>query len=603
MATVKFPFDHFSVGEVGEFGAQLARAGYEIPLSEDLSPLAMPFKVNGRRIENSMAVQPLEGLDGCENGAPSELTLARYEKLAAQGAGILWVEATAVCREGRDSVRQLWLHQESLPGFRTLVQTIDSAAAKAGHKPPYKIIQLTHSGRCSVDKEGQPAPAAAFANPYLDPVMGTPQIVSDDYLDQLQGQVCETAALAAQAGFDAVELKLCHRYLFEELLCAYTRPGRYGGSQENRFRFALGAVDQIRRKLGSRMDVTVRLNAYDGIPWPYGWGMQPHPDGAPKNVMPMNHQIPAYGGSSWRGNTDYRQIDGREASNWSGNPSPLQVSDAEKSSWQGNPQFSGDTEGQHKNWRGNASFEPGALTEKSNWSGNPSPLQISNEERSSWQGNAAFVPGCDTERTSWQGNPGFVPEACRSCAAAPAGCANCEVLQTCGIPPMPGPMQINLTEVKELMVQLYRRGVRIVNLTTTSPRFAPTGNGYMDNFRDDAEVDPFAGTAALLRATKEIRSQCPADLNIVGTGLSWFGPFSANAGAGGISKGWFDIAGFGRSVMTDNEFIPSILRGKQPDRARACIGCDGCFKMFFAGLPTGCPMHHAAYGDVFRQMP
>ena len=449
MAKIQFPF-HINNFTPEEFRQKAGQAGYSIPVSCDLQVLRRPFAVNGRKIENSMAVQPLEGLDACEDGSPSPLTLARYEKLAAQGAGIFWVEATAICPEGRDSLRQLWINETSLPGFRRLVQTIDDSARAAGHRAPYKILQLTHSGRCSVDDSGGPAPVAAFANPFLDPVMGTPQIATDSYLDELQERFGEAAAMALAAGFDAVELKLCHQYLFKELLCAYTRSGRYGGSQENRFRFALGAIDQVRRRLGTRLDIVIRLNTYDGIPWPYGWGMK----GASEKI--------------------------------------------------------------------------------------PAPAKA-------------------------------------------------------------GPMEIDLTEVKELIRQLYRKGIRIFNLTTTSPRFAPKGNGYLDNFDETAATDPFAGVAALLKATKEIREQIPSDVHIIGTGLSWFGPFSAQVGAGGIREGYFDVAGFGRSVMADKDFISSILRDEAPDPDVCCIGCDSCFQLFFADLPTGCAVRRKAYRDLFRQ--
>ena len=762
MATIKFPFDHVNIATAEEFRAKAGQAGYDLPVSDNLRALREPLMADGHRIGNSMAVQPLEGLDATEDGAPSSLTLARYEKLAAQGAGILWVEATAIVPEGRDSLRQLWLHAGSAAGFRDLVRTIDTAAVAAGHQPPYKVLQLTHSGRCSVNASGAPAPQAAFASPYLDPVMGTPQIVTDEYLDQLQDRLGEAAALAADAGFDAVELKLCHQYLFKELLCAYTRSGKYGGSQENRFRFALNAVDQIHRRVGNRIDVVVRLNAYDGIPWPYGWGMA-QPNGKPTVAESIHRASPLddiptnWAGnpqfvpaacqnctaapaacascsvaSNWHGNPHYAQITAGAPSNWPGNPAPLNISDEEKSSWQGNPQYQQITAGTPSNWQGNPDytwirgaagstwfgnparqdingtavsnwsgnpqFMPAACQNctaapaacascsvASNWQGNPAPLNISEGEKSSWQGNPArqdisgtaasnwpgnqqvvpaacvgcqsyptacsgctvasnwqgnqeFVPtvcaGCTSPHTNcavcaiasnWQGNPQFMPAACQNCTAAPAACASCAVAsnwqgnpqfmpaacQNCtAVPSMPaasaptslvpGPMQIDLTEVKELMQQLYRKGVRIFNLSTNSPRFAPAGNGYLNNFSDTAEVDPYAGVASLLAATKEIRSTMPPDLKIVGTGLSWFGPFGANVAAGGIEQGWFDIAGFGRSVMADNDFIPAILQGRQPGQTSLCIGCDRCFQLFFAGLPTGCAVCHKAYRDLYE---
>lgn len=605
MAKVRFPFDHFQIDTPEAFRAKAGQAGYKIPVSSDLSSLRKSFSVDGHRFENAMAVQPLEGLDGSANGAPTSLTHARYEKLAAQGAGLLWVEATAICPEGRDSLQQLWINRESLPGFQQLVQTIDQAAVQAGYRPPYKILQLTHSGRCSVDASGMPKPQAAFASPYLDPAMGTPEIVTDEYLDQLQEQFGEAVVLAAEAGFDAVELKLCHQYLFKELLCAYTRPGRYGGSQENRFRFAHGAIDQVRRRLGTRIDIVVRLNAYDGIPWPYGWGMA-KPEGWKVQGGPDGVKCP-YSNANAASSIDDIQT------NWPGNPAPVVISEAEKSSWRGNPERTQLVSEGESNWHGNPDNTRIRGVVASNWSGNPQRVRLTEEERSNWSGNPDHNRIRRTVASNWTGNPRFsqgqgcpLAQVCAqaaSCAQAQAGsqasAGACQLPGGAGSLPT-GPMQIDLTEVKELMRQLYRKGIRIFNLSTTSPRFAPAGNGYMDNFSETAEVDPFAGVSALLAATKEIRGEMPSDLKIVGTGLSWFGPFSASVGAGGIEHGWFDIAGFGRSVMADNHFIPSILQGNEPGRTSFCMGCDHCFELFFADLPTGCAMRRPAYRDLYQ---
>lgn len=261
MAKTNCRINAFQIDTAEAFRKALCEQGMELPVSEDLSLLGRAFAVNGRKFENSTAIQPLEGIDAQADGSPSELTLARYEKMAQEGAAILWVEATAFCEDGRDSLRQPWIHRGSLPGFRKLVQTIDAAAVGAGYKPPYKIIQLTHSGRCSVDKAGKPRPLTAFANPYLDAAMGKAEVVSDAYIDQMKEELAQATALACDAGFDAIDLKLCHQYLMKEFLCAYTRPGKYGGCQENRFRFPLEAIDRIRRLVGTRIDITVRLNA------------------------------------------------------------------------------------------------------------------------------------------------------------------------------------------------------------------------------------------------------------------------------------------------------------------------------------------------------
>src|SRR5207302_788961 len=58
-------------------------------------------------------------------------------------------------------------------------------------------------------------------------------LVTDDELKRLPEQYAATAKLAAEVGFDFVDVKQCHRYLLNELLGARNRPGPYGGSYEN----------------------------------------------------------------------------------------------------------------------------------------------------------------------------------------------------------------------------------------------------------------------------------------------------------------------------------------------------------------------------------
>ena len=68
---------------------------------EDVSILSEPVKVGELVIPNSLAVHPMEGCDGDFQGRPGKLTLRRYERFAAGGAGLIWAEATAVIPEGR----------------------------------------------------------------------------------------------------------------------------------------------------------------------------------------------------------------------------------------------------------------------------------------------------------------------------------------------------------------------------------------------------------------------------------------------------------------------------------------------------------------------
>ncbi len=79
------------------------------------------------------------------------------------------------------------------------------------------------------------------------------------------------ARLAKQAGFDAVDVKSCHRYLLSELLGAREREDKFGGSYENRTRLIKEVVTKIKREVG--IEVAIRLNISDFLEYPIGWGV------------------------------------------------------------------------------------------------------------------------------------------------------------------------------------------------------------------------------------------------------------------------------------------------------------------------------------------
>ena len=263
----------------------IERLGLDIPLSENLEILKKPVRIGDRLIPNALTVHPMEGCDGTPEGKPGELTFRRYERFARGGAGLLWMEACAVVEEGRANPRQIMLNKENKEAFQRLLDHMIKAAQEEFGKDhrPYIVLQLTHSGRYS-----KPTHIIAVQNPYLDRYMsGDYRIISDDELERLEDAFVEAAELAAEIGFEAVDIKSCHRYLASELLSAFTREGRYGGSFENRTRFLLNIVDKIQARLGQSIDVTTRMNAYDAIPYPYGWGVDKEDFHKPDLEEPM----------------------------------------------------------------------------------------------------------------------------------------------------------------------------------------------------------------------------------------------------------------------------------------------------------------------------
>jgi 2,4-dienoyl-CoA reductase-like NADH-dependent reductase (Old Yellow Enzyme family) len=251
--------------------------GLGITLSEDLSPLFRPIEIGGRRVGNRLAIQPMEGCDGEPDGSPGELTFRRYRRFGAGGAKLIWGEAAAVVPEGRANPRQLFIGSSTAFALEQLLSETRKAHAEAVGSDDDLLVglQLTHSGRYSFAR-----PILAQHDPLLDPRTivdkttgetagpATP-LLTDDELDRLQDRYVEAAALAFRIGFDFVDIKQCHRYLLNELLAARTRPGKYGGSLEDRTRFIRELVGRIRSDNPGRI-VSTRLNAFDGVPYQKG---------------------------------------------------------------------------------------------------------------------------------------------------------------------------------------------------------------------------------------------------------------------------------------------------------------------------------------------
>ncbi len=263
-------------GESGLFREENEKLPIPLPFAEDLSPLGEPLTIGSKTIPNRLVCQPMEGCDGTPDGRPGELTLRRYDRLAKGGAGLIWVEAAAVLPEGRANPRQLYLCDATLDSFKALAEGIRETALRENGYAPVLILQLTHSGRYSKPR-GVPEPLIAYNNPIFEKEAPIPaeRIVSDGYLDSVNEALVNGARLAEKAGFDGADVKCCHRYLLSELLSAYLRPGRYGGAFENRARLLLASVSGAKEICGKDFLVTTRLNAYDGFPYPYGFGVSP----------------------------------------------------------------------------------------------------------------------------------------------------------------------------------------------------------------------------------------------------------------------------------------------------------------------------------------
>lgn len=251
---------------------EIAAEGYIFPRSDNLSLLQNTVKLSDNNtFENSLAIHPMEGGDfDQQDHAPTETVMRRYLRFARGGAGLIWFEATAVQDDGRSFDRQAMITPENIDKYKRLIEQI--RAENPGVKV---IIQLTHSGRFSKHGRERTPVITHHSDPLNDRMPLPPDypVVSDDYLDRLPDAFVRSALLAREAGFDGVDVKCCHCYLYAELLSAYHRPGKYGGPYENRARLTLDTVSAVRAALPSDTIIASRLGISDMMPFPWGFGV------------------------------------------------------------------------------------------------------------------------------------------------------------------------------------------------------------------------------------------------------------------------------------------------------------------------------------------
>ncbi len=280
MHKVLKPFNFTKMHTVADFKKTMDEAGLHFPVSEDMSILSQPITFGDITIPNRMCIQPLEGFDGTPDGKPSELIFRRYDRYAKGGSGLIWYESIAISDDGRCNPLQMIINKNTVSEIKRLVAESDATAKERFGFKPYNVLQLTHSGRRSVDANWEPTPLAVVENPYIDHHnsidgrSGKITFATDEKIEEIIHDFIEAAILAKEAGFDSVDIKVCHEYILRELLAAFNRPGKFGGSFENRTRALFDIIHGIRACIGDDIDICVRLNAYDCIPYPHGWGMK-----------------------------------------------------------------------------------------------------------------------------------------------------------------------------------------------------------------------------------------------------------------------------------------------------------------------------------------
>lgn len=181
-----------------------------------------------------------------------------HRELAVGGIGMTTVAYCAVAPEGRTDGFQLYWRPEALPGLARLTQAVHSEgaaiSAQIGHAGPVANPRSTGARTLAPSRMFQPL-GMQFC-----------RVPDRERLATVVRQHAEAATMAAEVGFDAVEIHMGHNYLLSSFLSPglNRRKDEYGGSLENRARLALETARAVRAAVGGRIAITAKLNMDDG---------------------------------------------------------------------------------------------------------------------------------------------------------------------------------------------------------------------------------------------------------------------------------------------------------------------------------------------------
>ena len=224
--------------------------------------LLEPIKIGNKIARNRIFMPPMEARLNAVNGDVTNEMIDYYAARARGGAGIIVVENTFVDdKESRSSLISSGLYSDHLiRGKNLLAEAIKEGGAIA-------IIQLSHGGRQANAASNPLQPVAP--SPVMCEVTGRmPLELTKEKIVEIQDAFAQAARRAKQAGFDGVELHGAHGYLISSFFSPYTnrRTDEYGGSLENRGRFAIELMKKVRALVGNDFIVGLRLNGSEFYP-------------------------------------------------------------------------------------------------------------------------------------------------------------------------------------------------------------------------------------------------------------------------------------------------------------------------------------------------
>lgn len=223
---------------------------------KSLTRLFNPGRIGNMSVRNRFVMPPMQTRGADEDGFVTDSLINYYAARANGGAGLIIVQQSFAW-PGAKLARGLALWEDSfIPRLSDLAAAIRESGARAA-------IQI--GGRGTMQDKGMEAVAPSPVPDYSHDTV--PRELTGDEIFFYVKAFAEAACRVHKAGFDALEIHGAHGHLVSQFLSPYTnrRNDEFGGSVENRSRFACLILQEIRKNLGPDFPLIFRMNGDDFI--------------------------------------------------------------------------------------------------------------------------------------------------------------------------------------------------------------------------------------------------------------------------------------------------------------------------------------------------
>lgn len=231
-------------------------------MNNKYSNLLSPITINGMTLRNRTVMPPIGSNFATVSAEVSEEMIKYYELRAKGGTGLIIVENACVdFPMGTNGTKQCRIDDNQyVPGLYTLVERLHAYGAKVS-------IQLNHAGASAFALRLNGVQPVSSSNIPSKTGGAVPRPLTVEEMKEIARKYGEAAARAQLAGFDSVEIHGGHSYLLNQFLSPLfnNRTDEFGGSAENRARFAVMVIESVRNAVGPRFPISIRISADDMI--------------------------------------------------------------------------------------------------------------------------------------------------------------------------------------------------------------------------------------------------------------------------------------------------------------------------------------------------